>query len=621
MRRTAKRFQITMKRFQLAMKQLRAAIHLGAALVLAGPLAGGEDVPRDAWWSLKPIVRPPIPADPTGWARTPIDAFVLEELHAKGLEPSSEADRRTLIRRLFFDVHGLPPSPVEVEAFVTDPSPSAYEELVERLLASPRHGERWGRHWLDLVHYGESHGYDKDKRRPNAWPYRDYVIRALNEDRPYTRFIEEQVAGDVLYPAERDAVLATGFIAAGPWDFVGHVELREGTMDKDIARLLDRDDMVATAMSTFTSVTAHCARCHDHKFDPIPQEDYYRLQAVFAGVDRADRPYDADPAIHRARSGLLAERKALGEKLAALEAAARKVTDPGTAALDQRIVETEARIAKAAGGKSPSNGYHSGILPGPDAVRWVEVDLGRIVALERVVLHPARPTDFPDTPGFGFPARFRVEVSERPLDEGAAGGRQAIEDHTAADFPNPGDAAHVIPTGGTRARFIRVTATRLWERTADFVFALAELEAFEGGANAALGASVRALDSIEAGRWGKERLVDGWSSRDRIAAGPAESAGLTRIELQMELGRLRAARAAIVQSLLDEATRSAIEETAARLDAASQALGALPPQAMVYAAASEFDAQGSFTRAVGPRPVHLLHRGEVKNRGELMAPG
>ncbi|HVR72987.1 MAG TPA: DUF1553 domain-containing protein, partial [Planctomycetota bacterium] len=287
-----------------------------------------------------------------------------------------------------------------------------------------------------------------------------------------------------------------------------------------------------------------------------------------------------------------------------------------------RIVETEARIAKAAGGKSPSNGYHSGILPGPDAVRWVEVDLGRSVALERVVLHPARPTDFPDTPGFGFPARFRVEVSERSLDEEAAEGRRTIEDHTTAEFPNPGDAAHVITSGGTRARFIRVTATRLWERTGDFVFVLAELEAFEGGANAALGASVRALDSIEAGRWGKARLVDGWSSRMRIASGPAASAlHLHRAKLQVELLKLRAARVAAIHSLLDEATRSAIEETAARLDAASQALGALPPQAMVDAAASEFEAQGSFTRAVGPRPVHLLHRGEVKNRGELMAPG
>src|SRR4029453_12466612 len=175
---------------------------------------------------------------------------------------------------------GLPPTPEEVEKFIEDASPRAYEDLVERLLASPRHGERWARHWLALVHYGETHGYDKDKKRPNAWPYRDYVIRSFNDDKPYARFVEEQIAGDELHPEHPDGIVALGFLAAGPWDFVGHVELREGTVDKEITRSNDRDHIVATILSTFASTTAHCARCHDHKFDPIPQSDYYRLQAV-----------------------------------------------------------------------------------------------------------------------------------------------------------------------------------------------------------------------------------------------------------------------------------------------------------------------------------------------------
>ncbi len=144
--------------------------------------------------------------------------------------------RATLIRRLTYDLHGLPPTSEEVQAFLADRSPDAYEKLVDRLLASPRYGERWGRHWLDVVHYGESHGYDKDKPRRNAWPYRDYVIRAFNEDKPYARFVQEQLAGDVLCPDDPEATVATGFIAAGPWDFVGHAELREGTTDKDITR-------------------------------------------------------------------------------------------------------------------------------------------------------------------------------------------------------------------------------------------------------------------------------------------------------------------------------------------------------------------------------------------------
>ena len=260
----------------------------------------------ETWWSLRKLERPN-PPEASDWARTPIDRFVAAKLAEKGLTPSHEADRRTLIRRLSYDLHGLPPSPEDVDAFVRDADSLAYENLVDRLLASPRYGERWGRHWLDVAHYGESHGYDKDKPRRNAWPYRDYVIRAFNEDKPYARFVREQVAGDALYPETPEGLIATGFLAAGPWDYVGHAELREGTRDKRIARLLDRDDMLMTVMSTFTSLTVHCARCHDHKFDPILQSDYYALQAVFAGVDRADRPYDDDPAVFAKRKAILDE--------------------------------------------------------------------------------------------------------------------------------------------------------------------------------------------------------------------------------------------------------------------------------------------------------------------------
>jgi hypothetical protein len=245
-----------------------------------------------AWWAFRPLEWPPVPAvRDRDWARTSVDAFVLARLEAEGLRPRPEADRRALIRRLTFDLHGLPPTPGEIDRFLNEGSPDAYEKLVDRVLASPRYGERWGRHWLDVVHYGDTHGYDKDKRRDHAWPYRDYVIRSLNEDVAYSRFVREQVAGDVLEPGEPRGVVATGFIAAGPWDFVGHVELGEQTVEKKKTRLIDRDDMLANTMSTFVSLTVHCARCHDHKFDPIPQRDYYRLQAVFAGVDRGDRPY------------------------------------------------------------------------------------------------------------------------------------------------------------------------------------------------------------------------------------------------------------------------------------------------------------------------------------------
>jgi len=262
----------------------------------------------------------------------------------RGLIPSPEADRRTLIRRLTYDLHGLPPSPEEVRSFLDDRSPLAYEKLVDRLLASPRYGERWARHWLDTVHYGESHGYDKDKPRLNAWPYRDYVIRSFNDDNPYARFVEEQLAGDVLFPDDPQGIVATGFLAAGPWDFVGHVELREDTVDKRIARLLDRDDMVMTAMSTFASLTVHCARCHNHKFDPITQSDYYSLQAVFAGVDRADRSYDDDPNVHRSRQALLAEKRHVRAELQPYLDLAEKVRSDQTEELDAHIKALRAKL-------------------------------------------------------------------------------------------------------------------------------------------------------------------------------------------------------------------------------------------------------------------------------------
>ncbi|MBI3665249.1 MAG: DUF1553 domain-containing protein, partial [Acidobacteria bacterium] len=298
-----------------------------------------------AWWSLQPLSHPTVPAQESAWVRTPIDAFILAKLKEEGLQPSPEADRRTLIRRLTYDLHGLPPAPEEVAAFLADRSANAYEKLVDRLLASPRYGERWGRHWLDVVHYGESHGYDKDKPRPNAWPYRDYVIRSLNEDKAYARFVEEQLAGDVLYPNEPEGVVATGFIAAGPWDFVGHVELREGTKDKNITRSLDRDDMVAAAMSTFVSMTAHCARCHNHKFDPISQEDYYSLQAVFAGVDRADRPFDRGEKTNQLRRALLARKRSLERDLEPLREMEAKISSPEIESLDEQVRRWREQLA------------------------------------------------------------------------------------------------------------------------------------------------------------------------------------------------------------------------------------------------------------------------------------
>ena len=205
-------------------------LSLGQATVSAAEETKTYPEDRFAIWSLQPIVRQAPPAlgqADRDWARNPIDHFIAAKLREKQLTHSAEADRRTLIRRVYYDLLGLPPPPDDVREFVANPDPLAYEQLVERLLASPRYGERWARHWLDVVHYGDTHGYDKDKPRPNAWPYRDYVVRAFNSDKPYSRFVQEQVAGDALFPNTRDGIEGLGFISAGPWDFIGHAEVPE----------------------------------------------------------------------------------------------------------------------------------------------------------------------------------------------------------------------------------------------------------------------------------------------------------------------------------------------------------------------------------------------------------
>lgn len=260
----------------------------GVALCVMSCAAEPSREDPKAWWSVQPIVRPVVPkgesADESG---NPIDAFVAAKLAEKGLAFSSEADRRTLIRRLSFDLLGLPPTPEEVSAFLEDRQPDAYERLVDQLLASSHYGERWAQHWLDIAHYADTHGFERDQRRDNAWRYRDYVIDALNADKPYDLFLREQIAGDVLAPDKPSSVIATGFLAAGPWDFVGQVEAKS-EMLKRAARAGDLDDMVTQVITATMGLTINCARCHDHKLDPITQREYYGLWSVFSGVRRGD---------------------------------------------------------------------------------------------------------------------------------------------------------------------------------------------------------------------------------------------------------------------------------------------------------------------------------------------
>ncbi len=225
---------------------------------------GGRD-----WWSLQPVVRPAVPR----LAKHPVDAFIAAKLAKESMVSAVRAGRRTLVRRAYFDLTGLPPTPEQVEQFIRDPAPDAWPRLIDRLLASPRHGEHWARYWLDLVRFAETDGYERDKLKPNIWRYRDWVINAFNSDMPYTQFVAEQLAGDEVPNRTEQSVVATGMIRAGTWN-----DEPNDPNDYLYTRL---EDMVHTTTSAFLGLTVKCARCHEHKFDPIPQNDYYRIASFF----------------------------------------------------------------------------------------------------------------------------------------------------------------------------------------------------------------------------------------------------------------------------------------------------------------------------------------------------
>lgn len=571
---------------------------------------------RMDWWSFKPLAKPRVPelgkAVSSSTIRNEIDAFIQARLREYDAAPTPEADARTLIRRLSYDLVGLPPAPEEVEAFVREQSSGdstrrerSYEALVDRLLASPRHGERWARHWLDLVHYGETHGYDKDKPRLNAWPYRDYVIRAFNEDRPYARFVREQIAGDVLYPGTADGIVALGFIAAGPWDLIGHMEVPESKIDGKIARHLDRDDMVQNAMGAFTSLTVGCAQCHHHKFDPISQEDYFALQAVFAALDRTDRKYFADAELTKRFNELDVTQRKLNERQKAIEDNLKSLGGESLAALDQRIEVTK---QQGKGNLRAEFGYHSAISPAQDAVKWVQVDLGHSAVLDKVVLRPCYDDFNSIGAGFGFPLRYRVEASDDPAFEKNV---IRLRSHEDKDQPSPGTHPITIPANGATARYLRFTATKLAPRKDDYIFALAEVQVHDTtGKNVAESAVVTALDSIEAPpRWRKTNLVDAISPI-------ADDAGV--------LAALQTEREALLATLGDKSLHEELAQVKRKLAEATKALAAFPKPDVVYAATIHHGT-GAFagTGANGgkPRPIHLLKRGDVKTPSQEVGAG
>jgi len=298
-----------------------------------------------SWWSLRPLDRSELPAAgiPADWAANPIDRFNYARLASANLRPNRPADRRALIRRVTYDLTGLPPTPEEIDAFVRDESPNAYETLVDRLLASPRYGEQWGRHWLDVVRFGESSGFEVNHVIDNAWPYRDYIIQSLNDDKPFDRLVIEHLAGDAVGAGDPAVEVGLTFLVCGPLDIVGNQDAVQAAQ----IRADTIDEIIRATGEAFLGLTVGCARCHDHKFDPISQQDYYQLYATFAGVYHADRIVATDDQ-KREQAKNLAPLELQKAKLVEERAAREKARENGKPPeeLDPQIAEVDKRIAK-----------------------------------------------------------------------------------------------------------------------------------------------------------------------------------------------------------------------------------------------------------------------------------
>jgi len=309
---------------------LGAAFLLSAAEEAVAPLGTYTAMERRHWaFQARKDPPPPSFADPAGkvWVKTPVDAFVLAGLRKAGLKPAPAADRITLIRRVTFDLTGLPPTPDEIDAFVADPTPGAWEKVVDRLLASPHYGEQWGRHWLDVVRFAESDGYEYDMHRPDAWRYRDYVVQSFNEDKPYAQFVKEQLAGDEMDAKNQTFLAASGFNRLGP--------LRKNAGNQDVASSHNEvlTEMTNIVGAAFLGVTVGCARCHDHKFDPFRQSDYYRLQAHFAQT----QPNDLVLASQEEQDSWKATAEPVQREVRRLQAQLRRAPDAEKAKIEMQL--------------------------------------------------------------------------------------------------------------------------------------------------------------------------------------------------------------------------------------------------------------------------------------------
>jgi hypothetical protein len=580
-------------------------LSVAVLLPLSAVVFGAE--PDKTWWSFQPIARPKV-TEPTN----PVDQFVRAKLSDKGLSLAPEADRRTLVRRIYFDLTGLPPTPEEVEQFVNDKAPNAYEKLVDKLLASSAYGERFARLWMDCVHFAETHGHDQDRVRPSAWRYRDYLIASFNADTAYARFVKEQLAADVLFPDQSKLIPALGFLAAGPWDESSLRDIREDSIDREIGRYLDRDDIVTTVFNTFAGLTVQCARCHDHKFDPIPQEDYYRLQAVFAGVGRGEVAFEPDPGAAKKRKELLARLAAIAKNDPALKLDAPELAR-AVAAFEKRnagagvawsvpefswISSDGSKLTRQPDGSIRSEGKR----PEKDTYTLTARVKGKRVTAIRLELltDETLPHRGPGRQDNGNLHLSEFTVGTAPVTAFGAEKPKPVKIRTAsADFDQanwtvlhsidgkPATAWGIYPqVGKPHEAVFELAEPIVCDEETELTFALEQLH---GGGHLI-------------GRF-KLSLTD--------ATPPVKVTAVPPV--------LRTILATPSAKRTDEQSRALALFVLKEQSTAE--LAALPAPAMVYAAAPNFAADGSHKPVAMPREVRMLKRGDIRKPGDKVEPG
>ncbi|MFO0870717.1 MAG: DUF1549 domain-containing protein, partial [Pirellulales bacterium] len=577
-------------------------VERGAADPRQAPVAAARLADTD-WWSLRPLRLPALPAhSPPVPATSPIDLWLQERLARESLVPAPPADRRILLRRVMYDLHGLPPNPEEVAEFVADPDPWAYEKRVDQLLASPRYGERWARHWFDTIHFAETHGYEHDVARPHAWRYRDYVVAALNRDVPWDRFIREQLAADAFYPDEPDRLAGLGFLGAGTFD-LSTFSTAPVTFD-----YLDRDDLVTQTLAAFASTTANCARCHDHKFDPVSQEDYYALQAVFAGISKGDLSFDSDPQVGTARrrwQQLLdaAQRRDAAE---VLSSDSRALADrwereqAGQITAWQLLDLQTMTSAQGAELRRQEDGSVLSAGPRPETDVYTvtaRIPLPMVTALRLEVLaDDALPMKGPGRQENGNLHLNEIEIQAAAV--GEATPRKLKIRSATADFDQQGwTIQHAID--GNPA-----TAWGIYPQVGRSHLAVFELAApLQATAETTI---TIALHQVH----GRGHLI----GRLRLAVTAAAAAQAVAIPADVEAALRTAPR--------DRTPEQALAVSSYALQQLATAeLARLPSPAKVYAAGAAVERDNNVVRLAEPKVVHVLTRGDIARPGAVAPPG